>query len=348
MKLTVASTLVASLLAGLVFSNAALADDATGAFVGAGAGVSRYQDLKGVANNGVERDAFSTRVFGGYTFNKNWAVEAGHDWLGHAQVAGNAYRTDGWTVSVLPRLPLNDQFTLLGEVGLMRDFTTNDARHVKANGYDPVYGVGVAYRVNDALDLQARYRLIDDAGRKATGNTDIHNFGLEAVYYPTRTSAPIAVATPAPAPVAAPAPAPAPQQVVETKRFTLTSDVLFDFGKATLKPAGKTALTKLYNQIRNLDMKDHQTVVFGYTDRIGSVAANQKLSQARAQSVVNFLTAKGINANRITATGRGAANPVTGATCKSVKAHKKLVACLAPDRRVEIEVKGLKDVVVQQ
>ncbi len=346
MKLTVASTLIASLIAGLAMSSVAQANDAEGAFVGGGAGWSRAQNLTDLANSGVERDAFSSRLLAGYTLNENVGFEVGYDWFGKAKVDGKTWRADGWTASVLPRLPLTKQVSLLGEFGVMRDFTTNDAANTTAHGYSPVFGLGAAYRVNDALDLQARYRLVDDAGRSATGNTDIHNFGMEVVYYPTRSStpAPVAVA----APVAEPAPAPAPQEVVETKRFTLTSDVLFDFGKATLKPEGQAALTKLYNEITHLEMKDNQTVVYGYTDRIGSDAANQALSQRRAQTVATFLTTKGIAASKISAAGRGEASPVTSTSCNTVKNRKNLIVCLAPDRRVEIEVKGIKEIVVQK
>ncbi len=51
------------------------------------------------------------------------------------------------------------------------------------------------------------------------------------------------------APVVAPAPAPAPE--VQTKHFTLKSDVLFNFNKATLKPEGQAALDQLYSQLSN-------------------------------------------------------------------------------------------------
>ncbi len=194
------------------------------------------------------------------------------------------------------------------------------------------------------MDLQARYRYVDEIGSVETGRSDVHNFGLEVAYYPTRSSAPAPVAKPAPVVE----PAPAPQEVVETKRFTLTSDVLFDFGKATLKPEGQAALTKLYNEINNLAMKDHQTVVYGYTDQIGSTASNQSLSQKRAQTVATYLSSKGIPANNISAVGRGEANPVTGTSCSTVKNRKALIVCLAPDRRVEIEVNGVKEVVVKK
>ena len=94
-----------------------------------------------------------------------------------------------------------------------------------------------------------------------------------------------------------------------------------------------------------MDPKDGSAVVLGYTDRIGSDAYNQQLSEKRAQSVVDYLVSKGIPASKISARGMGESNPVTGNTCDNVKARAALIDCLAPDRRVEIEVKGYKDVV---
>jgi len=239
MKLKVASTLVASLVAGLAMSSVANANDYEGAFIGGGLGWSRYQNLTDLSTDqsGIERDAVSSRLMAGYTFNQFVGLEAGYNWLGHANVDSQTWRTDGWNVSVLPRYPLTKDISLLGELGVMRWYGTNDSKAVTDNGYAPVYGVGAAYRLSDALDLQARYRYVDEIGSIETGRSDVHNFGLEIAYYPTRSSTPAPVAKPAPAPVVEPAPA--PQEVVETKRFTLTSDVLFDFGKATLKPEGK-------------------------------------------------------------------------------------------------------------
>ncbi|MDY4594590.1 MAG: hypothetical protein SO424_06005, partial [[Pasteurella] aerogenes] len=59
-------------------------------------------------------------------------------------------------------------------------------------------------------------------------------------------------------------------------------------------------------------------------------------------TVANYLVSKGVAQDVISATGYGEANPVTGATCDTVKGRKALIACLAPDRRVEIAVKGNK------
>lgn len=144
------------------------------------------------------------------------------------------------------------------------------------------------------------------------------------------------------------APKPVPQPVVTTKKFVLKSDVLFDFNKATLKPAGKDALDKLVDEVKGMaGSKEGAAVVVGYTDRIGSDKYNLALSKKRAETVGQYLVSKGAPADKLTVEGRGKADPVTGDTCQQ-KNRAKLIECLAPDRRVEIEVKGTQEVTVQQ
>ena len=84
-------------------------------------------------------------------------------------------------------------------------------------------------------------------------------------------------------------------------------------------------------------------LAIGHTDRIGSAAYNQKLSVRRANAVKKYLTDKGIEANRVYAEGKGKTQPVTKpGDCKG-KPGKKLIACLQPDRRVDVEVNGTKE-----
>jgi OOP family OmpA-OmpF porin len=87
--------------------------------------------------------------------------------------------------------------------------------------------------------------------------------------------------------------------------FNLSSDVLFAFGKAELKPEGMQALDALYQQIVDVKPKDGNAVVMGYTDRIGSDANNQALSEARASTVANFLIGKGLPADKVSIQGNG-------------------------------------------
>ncbi|NLP62366.1 outer membrane protein OmpA [Paraburkholderia sacchari] len=134
----------------------------------------------------------------------------------------------------------------------------------------------------------------------------------------------------------APQPPVAPPPAITSQKITYQADALFDFDKAILKPAGKEKLDDLASKTQALNLE--VIVATGYTDRIGSAAYNDRLSLRRAQAVKSYLVSKGVPADRIYTEGKGKRNPVT--TGCNQKNHKQLVACLAPDRRVEVEVVG--------
>lgn len=136
----------------------------------------------------------------------------------------------------------------------------------------------------------------------------------------------------APQPPVAPPPAPA----IQSQKVTYQAETLFDFDKAILKPAGKEKLDELASRIQALNLE--VVVATGHTDRIGSVAYNDRLSMRRAQAVKAYLVSKGVPADRIYTEGKGKRQPVT--TGCNQRNRKALIACLAPDRRVEIEVVG--------
>lgn len=142
----------------------------------------------------------------------------------------------------------------------------------------------------------------------------------------------------APAPVAAPAPAPAPKPV--TQKVTMAAETLFDFDKAVVKPEGKGKLDDLIGKLRDVNLE--VIIAVGHADRIGSDAYNMKLSVRRAESVKAYFVSKGIAANRVYTEGKGKRQPVTKpGQCKGPKSPK-VIACLQPDRRVEIEAVGTR------
>jgi OOP family OmpA-OmpF porin len=146
-------------------------------------------------------------------------------------------------------------------------------------------------------------------------------------------------AKPAAAGDAAPAAA-APAVVPAAQKITLSADALFDFNKATLRPEGTEKLNKLVNDVKG--MKLEVIIAVGHADRFGSDAYNQKLSEKRAEAVKTFLVGKGIEQNRVYTEGKGEKQPVTKPDqCKGAKSAK-VIACLQPDRRVDIEVIGTK------
>lgn len=143
---------------------------------------------------------------------------------------------------------------------------------------------------------------------------------------------------PEPKVAVAPPPPPAP---AAPKKVTFSADALFDFDSAQLKPSGVQALDEFARGIEGVQF-DLITAT-GHADRIGNDDYNKRLSIRRAESVKNHLVSRGIDANRIYADGVGEANPVTGNKCHGLGSGQALKDCLAPDRRVDIEVSGIKN-----
>ena len=137
---------------------------------------------------------------------------------------------------------------------------------------------------------------------------------------------------------AAPAAAAGPKPAGE--KITIAADALFDFDKAVLRPEGKAKLDELAGKAGQLNLE--VILAVGHTDRLGSNAYNQRLSERRAAAVKTYLVSKGIETNRVYTEGKGKTQPVTGDKCKGTKATKALIQCLQPDRRADIEVIGTK------
>ncbi|MBK8019012.1 MAG: OmpA family protein [Betaproteobacteria bacterium] len=191
------------------------------------------------------------------------------------------------------------------------------------------------------------------------------------------TPAVVAAAEPAPAPVA-PAPAPAPAQSEPAAEFPVTKyeytpDRIaqaeepkpaqpqatapraapevecppvtiqmepgrFDFDKWQLRPELTAQLDAVAEKLKSA--KCEAITITGHTDRIGSKKYNQKLSERRAEAAKKYLVEKhGIDGNLISTAGKGKTAPLTqAADCKG-KRKKALIACLAPDRRIEVTVR---------
>jgi OmpA-OmpF porin, OOP family len=149
---------------------------------------------------------------------------------------------------------------------------------------------------------------------------------------------PAAAPPPPPPPPPAPPPPP-PPPAPSVQKITLASKALFDFDKDVLKPEGKAAIDReVISKLKDVS-KLELVLVTGHTDRIGTQAYNQKLSERRANAVRDYLVSKGVAKDKIETLGMGKTQPIPGLVCNQ-KNFKELVACLAPDRRVEVEVKG--------
>ena len=155
-------------------------------------------------------------------------------------------------------------------------------------------------------------------------------------------TAPKPEVAPKPAPPKTPAKAP-PQTPAKAppQKINFSADALFDFNKSDLKPQGRAMLDELTRTLQ--DAQYEVILAIGHTDRIGSAAYNQKLSLRRATAVKQYLVGKGIAPSRVYADGKGKTQPLTKPGDCKIRDSKALIACLQPDRRVEVVVTGTKE-----
>ncbi|MEZ5845413.1 MAG: OmpA family protein [Geminicoccaceae bacterium] len=117
--------------------------------------------------------------------------------------------------------------------------------------------------------------------------------------------------------MAAPAPAPVPDVV------TLDADVVFDFDKSDIKPAAAAELDMLAQLMADNPQQSFE--VQGHTDSTGATDYNQGLSERRAQSVLDYLTGKGVEAERLTAVGFGENRPLASNDTEEGRAQNRRV-----------------------
>ncbi len=357
-------TAIALVVAGLAAASVAqAAPQANTFYLGAKAGQASFHDgIKSNTDatnprslnfgNGYHRNSVTYGVFGGYQVlnqdNFGLAVEAGYDDFGRVKFLRNGktnvkHTNHGAHLGVKGSYGLTEGLDFYGRAGaaLVRsDYKVYNSKGARVRGagehslrVSPMFAAGFEYALPSVPELALRleYQWLARVGKLRTGHTENSSVDYNPWIGSINAGLSYRFGQGA-APVVAPE--------VVSKTFSLASDVTFAFGKANLKPQAKATLDGIYGEIAQVN--NASVAVAGYTDRIGKDAPNVKLSQRRADSVANYLVAKGVPAQSISAVGHGKANPVTGSTCDAVKGRKALIACLAPDRRVEIAVNGTK------
>ena len=117
----------------------------------------------------------------------------------------------------------------------------------------------------------------------------------------------------------------------ETLKIDIASEVSFDFGSAAIKPAFRPTLDKVADVLNRYERSVVHVV--GHTDSVGSDAYNQRLSEQRAQAVVDYLAGTaGVARERLRAEGRGESEPRES---NATEAGRQL------NRRVELFVKPI-------
>ena len=115
-------------------------------------------------------------------------------------------------------------------------------------------------------------------------------------------------------------------------------DVLFEFGRAEIKPQAQEAIAKLSNYLKQ--HPDRRVLIEGFTDSVGSDQANLTLSQRRSQAVAAALSANGIDPTRVDTRGYGEAYPVASNTSTSDRAMNRRVEVYISNDNQPVRARG--------
>lgn len=220
--------------------------------------------------------------------------------------------------------------TLCLALGMSGAALAQTASDIQANPAKSAYlqdGRGIIARSGHGLCWRTGYWTPADAIAGCDGEL------VPPVVKPTAPA--IAQPSAAQAPVAPVAPA-APKRCDFS--VTLGSDQAFTFNKAALSSAAQQRIeNEVLSKLAGCSKVDI-VMVTGHTDRLGSHPYNQKLSEKRADAVAAYLKSKGVTA-QIDTLGAGKTQSVKG--CDDKLPRAELIECLAPNRRVVIEARGL-------
>jgi len=122
------------------------------------------------------------------------------------------------------------------------------------------------------------------------------------------------------------------ERVGEGIKVTFDGGILFDFDSAALRDDAEQNLREFARSMT--DFEDTRILIVGHTDAKGPEDYNMSLSERRAGSAEEFLTAQGLSAERIQAVGRGETEPV--ASNETPEGRQQ-------NRRVEIAIYANED-----
>jgi outer membrane protein W/outer membrane protein OmpA-like peptidoglycan-associated protein len=232
------------------------------------------------------------------------------------------------------------------------------------NSWGPALGGGIDFGINDNLLVNVWAKWVDIDSDARLGAANIGTVEIDPIVYgigigyrfgraaPVVAAVPVAKAEPAPAPAPPPPPPPpAPKDTdgdgvvdgkdacPDTKPGTrvgmygcdcdVTVQLQFAFNSAELTDADKAQLDQTAENLKRLNWISG--VAEGHTDSVGADAYNQKLSEARAKSVVEYLASKGLDASRVNPVGFGESQPVADNATKDGRAQNRRVVLRRTD-----------------
>lgn len=295
------------------------------------------------------------KLFGGYQYNERFAVEFGYFDLGQFGYTATTVpdgtltgkiKVKGVNFDLVGLLPFTNKFSAFGRIGLQYaqakdQFSSTGAVAAPANpspsksAANYKLGAGLQYDLSESVGLRLdaeRYRIDDAIGNKG----DINMLSLGLIYrFDEKKPAPVRQAA-APA-AAAPLLVVVPVKV-KTQKYCTILDIQFEIKQEAMEREEKEKLAVIGTFMNKYP--NTTAVIEGHSDNVGTSEYNQKLSQHRAESVVNYLIDDlKIAANRLTAVGYGETRPIAdNSTREGQQANRRIAAVVA----CATDIAGLK------
>ncbi len=351
MKTTVIrATQSASFLLFVTFANPLMAQTTTdyneGWYMGGNMGISTAnidkdkitQNLTNYSYSDDEQD-LGYKLFGGYQFNKNFALEGGYFNLGkfdyslstpNGSLDGNI-KVMGLNLDAVAILPITEDFSAFARIGAnyaqaKDSFGTTGNISIsdnspKKNDLNYKFGAGLQYAVTNALALRLeaeRYRINDAVGND--GDIDLFSIGLIYKFGVKKEVVPVAKEEKVIAIIskkeeiliivtAVDAEEKIRESVKQDKSVVLVfEDIHFEFDKSSLSKEARDALKKVITQLK--ENPKIRMRVAGYTSESGTEIYNQALSERRAQAVKDYLVQENLfTTDKISVIGYGETRP---------------------------------------
>lgn len=283
--------------------------------------------------NSIDNDRTDNgyKLFAGYQFNSYVSLEGGYFDLGKTDFtalvtpAGSLYgRSEfkGINLDLIGSIPFTERLSGFGLVGVTYakredQFTPSEAIFVADRNRDdkntnPKVGLGLQYAFTPSWSTRLeveRYRLNDAIDEKGYINLTtlgvVYKFGRKAE--PVKAIAPVYVPPP-----------------VRQQEYCTKLDIEFEIDNASIQRAEKEKLAVVANFLNKYPATT--AAIEGHTDDVGGADRNLKLSQRRAESVVDYLTANfNIAKSRLTATGYGETQPIADNATEEGKRHNRRI-----------------------
>lgn len=332
--------------------SAALAED-SGWYIGIGGGVTETsidedRIRSSLFSSGYTVTDFSEddtdsgyKLFGGYQFNRNFALEGGYfdlgsyDFMAETQPSGSLsgdIEVSGVNLDLVGLLPLSERFSLLGRAGAAYAKASDTFRSTgpivvpnpsrSERDTNIKFGVGAQWAFSDRIAARVeaeRYRLDDAVGNR--GDIDLYSVSVlmrlgESGEKGASRASTASTAPPEESVASAPSSAPVseipPALVVvsaPSEEYCSILDIQFEIDQDEIQLEEQEKLRVIATFLKKYPATT--AVIEGHTDNVGDSLTNKQLSQRRADSVVAYLREKhGIAASRLSAVGYGETRPL--------------------------------------